>query len=366
MKHHSTKRLSDEALLETVRAWRDAGESKTLAGKALGLTHKTVWDRLQAAKARGFLDDGAPPQLATAAALPTFPDDDISAEEILDHMAARFGKKKAAADARKWFSIAMKDTAPTALVWFGDPHLGSNGCNIPLLRRDVAIVRDTPGMFGANIGDTVDNWEGRLIRLYAENDVSRSTERKLARWFLKESGVRWLLWLHGNHDTMHSAFSTYLESIGAASVPMIDWRAQFKVTFPNGAEFRVDAAHNHKGHSMWHELHGQLKAAVFEEDADVFVSGHHHCWAHMKRELPDGRVVDLLRARGYKFLDSFAGRHQFPEQQLGASIVTIFDPLTDSPAERVRVFPCVTTGARHLTWLRQEYAARAPKKGKAA
>ena len=79
--------------------------------------------------------------------------------------------------------------------------------------RDADLMAKTPGVYAVNIGDTTDNWGGRLIRLYAENDVSRQTERKLARWFLQESGIRWLVWLHGNHDTMDGAFTSYLEGI---------------------------------------------------------------------------------------------------------------------------------------------------------
>ena len=46
-------------------------------------------------------------------------------------------------------------------------------------------------MYAANIGDTVDNWGGTLTRLYADNDVSRQTERRLACWFLEEAGIPW-------------------------------------------------------------------------------------------------------------------------------------------------------------------------------
>jgi calcineurin-like phosphoesterase family protein len=284
--------------------------------------------------------------------LPTFPDDDISATQILDHMAKRFERGKAASDAKRWFRIKLASNDPIALNWFGDPHLGSNGCNVPLLRRDVEIVASTPGMYGANIGDTVDGWGGRLIRLYADNDVSKKTERKLARWFLQDSGVKWLLWLHGNHDSMGGDLTHYMEALNTALVPMIDWRAQFILVFPNGVEVRVDAAHNHKGHSMWNELHGQERAAYMEEPADLIVAGHHHTWAVKAKELPDGRVVNLVRARGYKFMDAHATRWQFAEQQQGASIVTIFNPVSESVTGRVQVFSDVRDGAKYLNYLR--------------
>ena len=309
---------------------------------APGIYRAIVWGEAQ----RG----GKAPEPSIS--LPAFPDDDISAAQILDHMAKRFERAKAAADARKWFVVRVNKAEPIGITWFGDPHIGSNGCNVPLLRRDVDIVAKTPGMYGANIGDTVDGWGGRLIRLYAENDVSKKTERLLARWFLRDSGVKWLLWLHGNHDAMSGDFTHYMEARNAAMVPMIDWRAQFVVAFPNGEEIRIDAAHNHKGHSMWNELHGQERAAFMEEPTDLIIAGHHHTWAYKAKEMADGRVVHLARARGYKFLDTHAARWQFAEQQNGASIVTVLDPLTDNPMGRVRVFGDVREGADFLAYLR--------------
>ena len=188
-------------------------------------------------------------------------------------------------------------------VVVGDPHLGTS-CNIPLLRRDVEIMATTPGIGCVNIGDTTNNWGGRLIQLYAEEDISRSTERKLAQWFLKEAEIPWLVWLHGNHDTMHSEFSTYLKAINVRQVPMIDWSAQFKLVFPS-ATVRVDASHNHKGTSIYNPLHGQKRASLWGEDADIFVAGHHHTWALAQEENAGGQVVNMARARGYKWHDEF-------------------------------------------------------------
>lgn len=296
------------------------------------------------------------PKQAPALSFPVFPSDEIPTDHILDHLERQYAQAAVASAARKWFTVGVNENLPIAINWFGDPHIGSPGCNIPLLRRDVQIVRDTPGMYGGNAGDSVDNWGGRLIRLYADTDVSKKTERQLARWFLQESGVRWAIWLHGNHDSMSSEFIVYMNEIGAKQVPMIDWRAQFKIAFPNGEEFKIDAAHDHKGSSIWNDLHGQERAASLEEEADLYISGHRHNWAYKVKEMVGGRIVSLVRCRGYKFIDDYAVRWQFPQQQQGASMTTIFDPLTDSPTERLRVFADTRAAADYLTYLRARYS----------
>lgn len=285
--------------------------------------------------------------------LPTFSDDDISAEEILEHLEKRFAKKLNADKERHWFSIRVPDNQPIGLAVIGDPHLGSS-CNIPLLKRDVAILANTPGMMAVNIGDTADNW-GRLIHLYAEDDISRPTERKLARWFLAEAGVPWCVWLHGNHDTMHSEFATYLKSANVNQIPMLDWRARFQLEFP-ASTVRIDAAHNHKGTSVYNRLHGQKRAALWDEDADIYVSGHHHTWGLAQEEMDDGRVIWMARARGYKWLDSFATRHGFHRDEYGATILFVIDPVASNPVNRIAAFCDLEQGAEFLTWKRSQRA----------
>tara|TARA_R100000315_G_C5229114_1_gene140060 strand:+ start:200 stop:1234 length:1035 start_codon:yes stop_codon:yes gene_type:complete len=285
---------------------------------------------------------------------PTFPDEDVPAEDILDLMERRFEQRQAREQAEHWFAIKEKTNEAIAYSWFGDPHIGSNGCNIKLLRRDIERIKSTPGMFAANCGDSVDNWGGSLVRLYAENDVSRQTERRLARWFLEEAGIPWRLWLLGNHDVMDQGLSAYLEGINAHRIPVLDWRAKFRVLFPNGCEIKIDAAHDHKGSSIYNPLHGQKRASLWDEEADLYIAGHRHSWALASEEVASGRVINMARARGYKYLDEFARRRNYVVQQCGASIVTVFDPQATSPARLVQMFADVEAGADYLTWLRSK------------
>lgn len=353
--------LSEEEMRAVLQAYHDCGNNQTQAADRLGINRKTFVSRLARAQAKG-VELEAP---ESGVVLPTFPDDDMPAERILDFMEQRFVKRQEHADATKWFRVRVRETAPIGIAWVGDPHLGSNGCNVPLLRRDVRLIAQTPGMYGANLGDTVDGWGGKLIRLYAENDVSKQTERRLARWLLQDSGVKWIAFLLGNHDTMSSEFAAYLQAIGGATVPIIDWSAKFIIEFPNGAEFRIDAAHNHKGTSLWNNLHGQERAAQTGEQADLYIAGHHHTWGWKQEELSGNRVVTLARARGYKWLDDYAMKHQFAAESGGATIVTVLDPTETSPVRRLRPFACVEEGAEFLTWKRTRGATSTPTvKGK--
>ena len=339
--------LTDEQMQEAIDAYYNNGEVQIRAAEKLGLSKTTYEHGLRRARALGFRPG------VQDVEIPEFPENCPDVEAFLDLQEKRFEREAEYRSAVNWFRIKIKNNLPVGINWFGDPHLGSNGCNVKQLRKDIDLIKNTDGLYGANIGDTIDGWGDRMARLYADNDVSRTTEWKLAKWFLEEAGIPWILWLFGNHDNMHSGFTKYLKAINAASIPMLDWQAKFVVEFKNGEEFRVNAAHNHKGVSWFHELHGQLREAMNTGyDADVYMAGHHHNWALMEREGPHGKPLLYARCRGYKFHDEYADHLGFQDLQGGCSVVTVFNPVAKSTMERVRGFKSTAEGAEYLTWLR--------------
>src|SRR5690606_20743975 len=125
------------------------------------------------------------------------------------------------------------------------PHIDDNGCAWPLLKQHIQICKATPGMHAVNIGDVSNDWGGRLIRKYADQDTSIHTARRLVEWFLLDSGVSWLVWLHGNHQHMGGSVALHEQMnkrYGTQCVPMLDWEARFRLEFPNGESFKINAA----------------------------------------------------------------------------------------------------------------------------
>ena len=344
-------RLSDKVLREALDAV-DAHEGNiSAASRALGIGRSTFEGRYKTALQRFEIERALPEGSAEdgEVTLPVFPDDDIEATEILDHLSKRWERKQQSEEAKRWFEIKINSDDCYGLAVVGDPHLGVQ-CNVPLLRRDVDIMATTPGIGCVNIGDVTNNWSGygRLAQLYSEEDMSRPTERKLAKWFLE--ACPWVVWLEGNHDAMHGELSVYLRSVNVKQIPMLDWAAKFKLVFPS-AEIRVDAAHNHKGTSLYNPLHGQKRADLWGEDADIFVAGHHHTWALAQSERTDGSCVVYARCRGYKWHDEYARRHGFNEENYGSSILFVIDPKAP-PNTRVKPFADLAEGAEFLAWKR--------------
>jgi len=342
------KRLSSAELsqaLETVATYGTI----TAAADVLGVPRKTLSARLARAKAR---DSESDPPSPGAAELPSFPDDDISVAEILDTMERRFEKRASAKAARNWYEVKIKGNEPIGLCFVGDPHIDSNGCNIPLLRRDLEIM-SRPGMFGVNIGDTTDgDWPGRLMRLHGQSDTSLDTARRLADYLLNDSGVNWLAWIMGNHDGW-GADADLMRARNIKQIPMSDWMARWQIVFGNGRRCKIISSHSFKGHSMWNLLHSNQRAATTTADAHIYASGHLHNWAiHQEENAHREFIYWLVRSRGYKYLDEYADRLGHASQQHGATICAVIDPQAASEARFVACFADLAEAADYLSWKR--------------
>lgn len=346
------KSLSKEELNKTLDAYIAHSGDIDKTANYLGIGSEALSSRLRKPELKEFLTQfsSKTPKITVK----DLPAADLATDQIIKIMCDRFSKRKNNSDAAKWRPFHVHTDLPIGINWFGDPHLDDNGCNWPLLTKHCEIISKTPGMFGANIGDTTNNWVGRLMREYANQETSVDTSYKLIEWFFEHSGVDWLIMLTGNHDTWNDG-ARLLKKMCENVCPMVDWRAQFKLVFSNNRECLIDAAHNHKGHSQWNALHGQQKASSMGGLANLYIAGHLHNWALAQNECSEtGRVYHLARVRGYKYIDEYATVNGFGSQEHGASVVSVIDPRA-SDLNLVRCFADVQEGADYLTWLRKKY-----------
>jgi hypothetical protein len=345
----SSQALTDEQALARLKAVATFGSIKA-AAEATGMTRDSIRRGMQTAKLRG-LDAPETPDII----LPDFPSQDLPIEKILDMMEERSQLRMKSYEAHTWFPITVNDSKPIGILWFGDPHIDDNGCDIKLLRHYAKLCKGTKGLYGANIGDTTNNWSGRLSALYAKQDASLKTARRLAEWFMLDSGISWLLWLIGNHDAWGDG-AEILAMMAAKhktqKVVCHDWEARFVLKFKNGAEVRVNAAHDFAGNSMWNPLHGAVKAAKFGDRVDLLVCGHKHNWAVSQWEMASQQTIPtMIRVKGFKTFDDYAMKLGHYEQKEGSAILTIVDPTKES-AGRVIPYVDVDAGVEYLTWLR--------------
>jgi hypothetical protein len=343
--------VSDDAIRQTLAVLRQCGGSKRAAAQALNIGRSTLSNRLRLGRSRGI--DAADGGEVLAAPPPLPFGERIDDAELWNKVEANYRRNRAAFDAAEWAAVPIRSNAPMGICWFGDPHLDDNGCDIPALRRHIAAVAGTPGMVGANLGDTTNNWVGRLVRLYENQPTTRHEAHQLAYSFLMRSGIEWILILIGNHDDWRGG-AEILAQMTRHVIPLSDWQARIRLVFPNKREVPIWAAHDFPGNSQWNSLHGPMKKAMLSKKARLYVCGHRHNWALAAGEdAHGGGVYWLARARGYKAIDAYADNGGFGRQEHGQSIVSVIDPQANSDTGLLRCFEDVEDGAQYLTWLRQ-------------
>ena len=258
--------------------------------------------------------------------IPPLPDPDPPATELLEYRESVFNRKFDAHKARKLIPIQVNCDGPVGIIHFGDPHIDDDGCDVPSLRRDVALVNKTDGMFAANLGDLSNNWVGRLARLYGEQSTSARQGWKLVEWLV--GSVPWLYIVGGNHDCWSGAGDPIKWMTASAGTVYEAWGARVALRFPNGKSVRVNARHDFSGHSMWNPNHGPMKATMGGWRDHILTCGHKHI-SFITGPLKDpatGLLSWAIRCAGYKVIDGYATEKGLPDQNSFPSAVTIIDP----------------------------------------
>lgn len=321
----------NEDMYQKVLELHEQGKNTVEIQEILGINSTTAGRWLRHGPPRTLKPYKKP--VAPTPILPTFPDEDIPVEEIISQLKKANSKRIQHENAKKWFTIKAPVEGPFAIMFFGDPHVDDNYCNWELLSHHINLAKSHDRIYGINIGDTHNNWVGRLMKLYKDQDVTQKTAYRLAEWFMFESGVKWLVWLLGNHDAWNDGIAR-LKQMGGTAVVMQDWRAQFKIQCYNGKEILIDAAHDHKGHSKFNELHAQDNVALMEKTPHLAIAGHRHHPALKKKWVPaEGMVSWLARLGSYKWVDQHAKNLGFYDYQDAPAMLAIIDP--DAPPSQI-------------------------------
>ncbi len=349
------KKITDAQILE---ALNKANGIRAVAARALKINVRTLHFRLDALKAQNIdipqsTYSGHPPEeLPKDFEFTPLPDDDVSIEELIAQRKRKFTHKREHEEASKLIPVRVKLDGPIGILHFGDPHVDDDGCDIEAIERHTALVNKTKGLFAANVGDTTNNWCGRLARLYADQTTSAAQAWRLAEWFVNR--CNWLYMIGGNHD-LWSGSGDPLKWIARQQNALYKAsEARIALRFPNGAEVRVNARHDHSGSSIWNPAHGPMKAAIMGTRDHVYIAGHKHESAYsVLKDAIHGITMHAVKVASYKVYDRYAKDRGFRDNALSPCCVTTINPaLPGSHPDLVKVWWEPEEGADYLRYLR--------------
>jgi len=331
--------------------------------RRMGLSIPAVRNRLRSAEANYGMkvdpDAYQPRRAASAFTVDPLPDDgEPDAETLIAELTARHAKRAVHDTATKMHTIKINVDGPIAVAFLGDPHIDDPGCAWGDLSRDVAICRDTQGFMAVNIGDTTNNWVGRLMGLYANQEVTSKQALKLIEWLLSE--LPWLMTVGGNHDTWNTQKGDVSEVIHRLQkMPGLyeNVGARMRVVLPGDVEFTMNCRHDFPGGSQFNPAHALVRETLFGFRDHILACGHRHhsgyipVWHNDPRRLCHG-----FRVGTYKDFDHYAREKGFKEANWARSMAAVIDPAyADDPVRFIKPFFNLEEASEYLTWKRGRF-----------
>ena len=328
----------------------DSHQSARAAAKSLGVNKTTILNRLKANNIP--YDFKAPSKKPYQVA--SLPEDDIPIEQLVELRKKQFKHKREHEEASKLIPVKINIRGPIGIWHAGDPHVDDDGTDIEALEKHTDLVRKTEGLFAANVGDTTNNWVGRLAKLYAEQSTSASQAWKLAEWFIRRCD--WLYMIAGNHDAWSGSSDPIKWIARQQNALYKSSEARLGLMFPSGLQVRINARHDHGGSSVWNPAHGPMKAAMLGTRDHIYVAGHKHESAYsVLKDAINGITMHALKVSSYKVFDRFVKERGFRDNTLSPCAVTIINPdLPETHPDMVKVFWDPVEGADYLTYLRSK------------
>lgn len=298
-----------------------------------------------------------PKPLFTVDPLPN--DGEPSAEELIEQLTRRHRDRATHHDAAKLRQVQVKMDGPVALAFFGDPHIDDPGCAWGDLQRDVAICRDTPGIMAVNVGDTTNNWVGRLMGIYAQQEVTTRQALTLIEWLM--TSLPWLLWEDGNHDLWNTqkgdVTAVMHKLLGRAGIHN-EGGTRMQLNLPSGCDVKVHVRHDFPGGSQFNPAHALVRETLFGYRDHIMACGHRHTAGYIPVWHNDPqRLCHGLRIGTYKDFDHYAAEKGFQHGNWARSMGTVIDPdYAHDPVRFVRTFFSLEEMGEYLTWRRDKWS----------
>ena len=342
--HAVTREQGEEAHDALTRA----GGNVTAAAAELGMSPSTLRNRLK--RSEQLYGPMTPAQFSVDAEV----EDDADIDDIRARRHREFQRKSAKVSADRQIDVRLDCSGPFGLVVLGDTHWDNPGSDLPTYERHAECILATDGLFVGHIGDVLDNWVGRLERLYAEHTTTPTEGWKLAEYYLRELSPKLLFLSGGNHDGWSGHRDPLRYIVRGTEIVYRQHRTRIRLLQKREPMLTVNARHAFSGRSMYNNAHAALRELLFGCRDDIAICGHYHTsGVSVTKDPESGRKLTGVLVGSYKIHDEYAMARGFSDQNLSPSVAFIVNPALEAAhPDRVTLWWDPLEGADYLTFLR--------------
>ena len=201
-------------------------------------------------------------------------------------------------------------SAPCAVAFLSDLHIGNAGTDYAAIRRDAEIVAATEGMYATFVGDGIDNWIiGKLAGLQRGQAVAFDDEWRLLEAWLRLVSSKLLVVVAGNHDNWTTKLAGIDRLRDLVQPLTVLYHAQQVVfSLQIGETTRtVCVRHRWRGSSVFNVTHGlEVSWERMGLDYDWSIGGHTHIATVCRPFLRHGILRHAILIGTYKLADHYA------------------------------------------------------------
>ena len=219
----------------------------------------------------------------------------------------------------------------STINFLSDLHVGSPETDYERIAEEVARTIETPDTYAVFLGDMIDAFVWNPGQMEDMEQVPEQVQLMKEVIGNLHDANKLLAIVPGNHEDWQrrSGFNIY-ELITPEDVP-VQYGVNYMTAYVQDKEYRITLAHQLPGHSMYNNVHPQMREDHFgAEGADVIIGGHTHkkgISLQYKKEHGGGaRPVHYVSLGAYKAIDGFQaknGRHKLAPEEMGGVAVTL-------------------------------------------
>ena len=209
---------------------------------------------------------------------------------------------------------------PWAIIaLMGDLHFGHPKTDYKRIEQEVLAIKETKRASVILGGDLVDGifWGGNS---QSEQSANLEEQYRFLNSLVTELKGRVIVAVSGEHDSKWASktgIDPYILMTELANIPYV--RGVAEVSINTGSQrYDLVTAHKLRGHSMYNNVHPEMRAGKELQGADIY-SGHHtHTKGYSQqsiRSFGDSKVVTYISNGPYKNTDDYSDRSGFSKQR---------------------------------------------------